>query len=471
MNKKIIWIFILGIFLLALLLYGIENGAGWYILGGFIICIAIILTLFFIKKSKRKKEKQLKIYVLEKESQQRKERQERKEKMTELITILDNTIRRKTFCLILDKLHIYLNDKSLVKICYNFIAKNNGLPTIDYLINYHDKNLPQHDTNGKNKLYPYITIEAFQSFIELDCSKKSEISNMINISNYIFKNDTFLWKLTTSYLNKNLDLSIDNDTDISFEADNNEFIYTFNDKILKFIKLLYNNDKINNNIVDKQAILYLLWIINKNYLISLLNGIYEQYNISNTMTMMDKVEKIYSIYNEEAISILFIEDYLKNLDKPLLVYYNENIKKIKSYIKIIQNKEKLKRIENYDESESLISLSEIDIMTGGEFENFIANWFNNMGYTTKITKASGDQGIDVLARKHNFTIAIQAKCYSGVVGNHAIMEAVAGMKYYNADKCMVITNRTFTKSAVDLAKANNVELWDRFVLKEKLNLK
>jgi restriction system protein len=48
------------------------------------------------------------------------------------------------------------------------------------------------------------------------------------------------------------------------------------------------------------------------------------------------------------------------------------------------------------------------------------------------------------------------------------MEAVAGMKYYNANKCMVITNSTFTKSAQELAKVNNVELWDRQILKEKL---
>ena len=38
---------------------------------------------------------------------------------------------------------------------------------------------------------------------------------------------------------------------------------------------------------------------------------------------------------------------------------------------------------------------------------------------------------------------------------------VAAIKYYNADSAIVITNSYFTKSAIKLAKVNNVELWDR----------
>ena len=49
------------------------------------------------------------------------------------------------------------------------------------------------------------------------------------------------------------------------------------------------------------------------------------------------------------------------------------------------------------------------------------------------------------------------------------MEAFAGMKYYKANRCMVITNSAFSKSAVELANANGVILWDRQILIEKLN--
>lgn len=66
-------------------------------------------------------------------------------------------------------------------------------------------------------------------------------------------------------------------------------------------------------------------------------------------------------------------------------------------------------------------------------------------------------------------MAIQTKCYSGTVGNHAIMEAVAGAKHYGATKCMVVTNSSFTKSARELAESNKVVLWDRKILKEKID--
>ena len=108
-------------------------------------------------------------------------------------------------------------------------------------------------------------------------------------------------------------------------------------------------------------------------------------------------------------------------------------------------------------------------MTGIEFEQFIEKIFKNMGYKTELTKQSGDQGIDIIAKKSGITIAIQTKCYSQAVGNHAIMEAVAGMKYYDADKAMVITNSTFTRSAIELEKKNNVQLWDRKTLIEKID--
>ncbi|MBQ8451921.1 MAG: restriction endonuclease [Clostridia bacterium] len=115
-----------------------------------------------------------------------------------------------------------------------------------------------------------------------------------------------------------------------------------------------------------------------------------------------------------------------------------------------------------------ITIDDIDRMNGIEFENFIADLFEKMGYSTKVTKASNDQGVDIIATRGERIVAIQAKCYSQPVGNHAIMEVCGGAKYYNATECMVITNQVFTKSAIELADANSVELWDRRVLIEKL---
>ena len=110
----------------------------------------------------------------------------------------------------------------------------------------------------------------------------------------------------------------------------------------------------------------------------------------------------------------------------------------------------------------------IDLLTGVEFENFLCLLFEKDGYMCQKTKATGDQGIDIIATKEDSVVAIQAKRYSSAVGNHAIMEAVAGKNYYKADICMVITNNIFTSAAIELARANNVILWDRAELLNRM---
>ena len=69
-------------------------------------------------------------------------------------------------------------------------------------------------------------------------------------------------------------------------------------------------------------------------------------------------------------------------------------------------------------------------------------------------------GADVIAYKDNVKYVIQVKFYSNPVGNKAVQEVVASIGMYKADKGMVVTNSTFTSSAVELANVNNVELVD-----------
>lgn len=114
------------------------------------------------------------------------------------------------------------------------------------------------------------------------------------------------------------------------------------------------------------------------------------------------------------------------------------------------------------------SMRKIDSMDGIAFEEFNAYLLRKLGYKAETTKASNDQGIDIVAKKGFKKIAIQTKRYKNKVGNSAVQEVVAGKKHYNCNKTLVITNNYFTRSAIELAKSNNVELWDRDVLKEKI---
>lgn len=108
------------------------------------------------------------------------------------------------------------------------------------------------------------------------------------------------------------------------------------------------------------------------------------------------------------------------------------------------------------------SAKNFDQMSGVQFEQFcidllIANGFLNV----TATKASGDQGIDILAEKDSIHYGIQCKCYHSNVGNAAVQEAYSGSKFYNCHVAVVLTNRYFTPAAVELAKKTGVILWDR----------
>jgi HJR/Mrr/RecB family endonuclease len=125
-------------------------------------------------------------------------------------------------------------------------------------------------------------------------------------------------------------------------------------------------------------------------------------------------------------------------------------------------------LQNSNDNIDKVTIDNVDLMNGYEFERFITDLFRKMGYSVNQTKSSGDQGIDVLAVKRGQRIGIQAKCYSNNVSNKAIQEVVAGMNYYKVTKGIVITNNFFTNSAVELANSNGVVLWDRSILKEKI---
>lgn len=108
-----------------------------------------------------------------------------------------------------------------------------------------------------------------------------------------------------------------------------------------------------------------------------------------------------------------------------------------------------------------IEINNIDTMDGINFEKFLVHLFANMNYKAEVTQASNDQGADLIIEKLGERTAVQAKCYSSTVGNTAVQEVTGAKQYYNCTKAMVITNNYFTKSAIELAYANNVELKDR----------
>lgn len=116
-----------------------------------------------------------------------------------------------------------------------------------------------------------------------------------------------------------------------------------------------------------------------------------------------------------------------------------------------------------------IKITNIDSLSGVEFETFIANYFKYLGFKTTTTRATGDNGIDIIAKRNSFSLGIQAKLYyKHNISNSAIQEVYSGKSYYKCDYAMVITNWIFSKPAQKLAHELKVAIIDREMLSKLL---
>ncbi|WP_154840142.1 restriction endonuclease [Clostridium paraputrificum] len=222
---------------------------------------------------------------------------------------------------------------------------------------------------------------------------------------------------------------------------------------------LYNS----NNFISKYGEMYenneFLYerFIRQNYSYITKKKIIESMYVIITYYLIDKHTKF-----NQTISIENIISESSNVKRRLLENYDTIYEEYES--KRFRN-----LLLNCENSFEKYTIEDIDKMNGHEFEIFIKYLFIQLGYEATITKATRDQGIDVIAIKDNESIGIQTKCYSDSVGNSAIQQVVAGKKIYNVNEIMVITNNYFTQQAIELAQVNDVILWDRYELKKQLD--
>ena len=98
-------------------------------------------------------------------------------------------------------------------------------------------------------------------------------------------------------------------------------------------------------------------------------------------------------------------------------------------------------------------------MNGHDFEHWVAEKLRAMGWDAKVTTASGDQGIDILALKNGYQFGIQCKRMAKPCSNRAVQEVLAGGRFYGVTNLAVISTSGFTKSAIDLADRGGVFLF------------
>lgn len=91
------------------------------------------------------------------------------------------------------------------------------------------------------------------------------------------------------------------------------------------------------------------------------------------------------------------------------------------------------------------SLEQVE--NGLQFEEYLSRLFAGLGYQVTPTSATADHGVDLILGKNGIRYALQAKFYSGKVGNKAVQEVYSGMGIWGAAQAVVVTTSSFTPQA------------------------
>ena len=99
-------------------------------------------------------------------------------------------------------------------------------------------------------------------------------------------------------------------------------------------------------------------------------------------------------------------------------------------------------------------------MTGHQFEKEIASLYETNGYSVRLTKGSGDGGIDIFLEKDGLRYGVQCKNYHGTVGPAAVRELYGAMRHEDLDGGVFIASSGYTKGAREFANGKPIKLLD-----------
>lgn len=108
------------------------------------------------------------------------------------------------------------------------------------------------------------------------------------------------------------------------------------------------------------------------------------------------------------------------------------------------------------------TIHELRRMNPFQFEHYTANLLRKYGFKARVTKSSGDMGIDVEAWRKGKYYVVQCKRYSenSQIGSPDIQKFLGSMKIYEASLGMFVTTSRFTPPARKLADKYGIELID-----------
>ncbi|MEE6177133.1 restriction endonuclease [Mycobacterium sp. 050134] len=114
-----------------------------------------------------------------------------------------------------------------------------------------------------------------------------------------------------------------------------------------------------------------------------------------------------------------------------------------------------------DHRRALADMADVDEMSGTEFEGFVAAQLRARGWSVTHTGGTGDYGVDLVAQRDGTRLAVQCKRLAKAVGVAAVQQVVAGARHHGCDQAVVVSNRSFTRAAHQLAITHRCRLVGR----------
>jgi len=130
-----------------------------------------------------------------------------------------------------------------------------------------------------------------------------------------------------------------------------------------------------------------------------------------------------------------------------------------SAIAVLEECNKRREKMSADLNEKILSIQ------ARQFEFEIANLFRLKGYTSFVTRATGDDGIDVFASNDTEKVIVQCKRWKRPVGRDKIDELAGVKNRYKFHKAILATTSTFSDDAKQTAREHNIELWDFYKIR------
>lgn len=116
---------------------------------------------------------------------------------------------------------------------------------------------------------------------------------------------------------------------------------------------------------------------------------------------------------------------------------------------------------NYNRYRVSLELHEIlDAMKPREFEEFIGELFQQMGYDISITSLSADEGVDLFLEKEGRKVIVQCKRYKGSVGQPVVRDFFGTMVHNQVDQGFIVTTGTFSLPAQTWVEGKPIHLVD-----------